>query len=170
MEKKVDLKFKLSYMATSPVWETVAKLISENMRKAGVAADIQGMEVGSFLTGCMSHDFDMMLFALEGSIGPEDYKQVWHTESWLNSGSNYSGFGNAKTDAMIEKLRTLPIGEDRNKLSKEIQQIIYDEQPCIFMFGQKRRVVMHRRFGNQEYYYEKPGIMLNNLKLISTTP
>jgi ABC-type transport system substrate-binding protein len=71
---------------------------------------------------------------------------------------------------LLEKLRIAPLGEERNKLSKELQQIIYDEQPCIFMFGQKRRVIMHKRFGNQEYYYEKPGILLNNMKLISASP
>lgn len=168
--KKLDFKFKINYMTTTPAWETTSKLIAENMRKANVIAELNGLEFGTFITGIVSHDFDMMISTVSGSAGPDDFKQLWHTESWITNGSNNVGFGNAKTDAIIEKLRIAPLGEERNKLSKELQQIIYDEQPCIFMFGQKRRVIMHKRFGNQEYYYEKPGVLLNNMKLISASP
>jgi len=52
-------------------------------------------------------------------------------------------------------------------LVHKFQQTVYDEQPVIFLFASIRRNVIHQRFGNVEMYFERPGILLNNLKLIS---
>jgi peptide/nickel transport system substrate-binding protein len=165
--KKTDFKLRLSFMATSPAWETSAKLIAETMQKAKIAVEPEKLQLNVFIERVHAHDFDMMIMPLSGNSVPDDFKQVWHTESWLNNGSNYFGFGNAKSDALIEKIRITLDDTARIKLVKEFQQMIYDEQPCVFMFAQKRRIIAHKRFGNQEFYFEKPGILLNRLKLIN---
>ncbi|MCD6068096.1 MAG: extracellular solute-binding protein [Bacteroidetes bacterium] len=164
--KKTDFKFRFNYMATSPAWETSAKLIAENMQKAKIVVELEKLQLNVFIEHVHSHDFDMMIMPLSGTSVPEDFKQVWHTESWLNNGSNYFGFGNAKSDALIEKIRITLDEAEHTRLVKELQQIIYDEQPCVFMYAQKRRIVVHKRFGNQEFYFDKPGVLLNRLKLI----
>ena len=168
--KKTDMKFTFTYMTTSPAWETSAKLIAENLLKAKIVVELEPLQLNTFIERIHAHDFDMMVMSMQGTSAPEDFKQIWHTESWLNNGSNYFGFGNAKSDALIEKIRTTLDEPERIKLVKEFQAIIIDEQPCVFMFAQKRRVVVHKRFGNQEYYYDKPGVLLNRLKLISASP
>ena len=54
-------------------------------------------------------------------------------------------------------------------MSQKLQTLIYNEQPYIFLFAPQRRIAVHKRFGNQEYYFERPGLLLNNLKLLSVT-
>ena len=48
-----------------------------------------------------------------------------------------------------------------------MQQLIYDEQPYIFMYGLVRRCVLHKRFSNARFYAERPGIFYSPLKLNS---
>jgi peptide/nickel transport system substrate-binding protein len=137
------------------------------MQKAKISVELEMLQLNTFIEHIHGHDFDMMAMSMQGTSVPEDFKQIWHTGSWVNNGSNYFGFGNAKSDALIEKIRTTLDDKERIKLVKELQEIIVDEQPCVFMYAQKRRIVVHKRFGNQEFYFEKPGVLVNNLKLIS---
>jgi hypothetical protein len=51
------------------------------------------------------------------------------------------------------------------QLEKQIQQLIYDEQPYIFLYGLVRRCVVHKRFDNATFYAERPGILYAPLQL-----
>jgi len=48
-----------------------------------------------------------------------------------------------------------------------MQQIIYDEQPYIFLYSAYRKNIIHKRFGNQIMTFDRPGNLLNNLRLLS---
>jgi peptide/nickel transport system substrate-binding protein len=111
----------------------------------------------------------MMLAATSGTYTSEDFTQIWHSSSWSSKGSNYSGFGNAASDALIDSIKYTLDDEQRGKMAKRLQAILYDEQPFIFLFASLRRNVIHKRFGNQDIYFERPGMMLSDLKLLSTS-
>jgi hypothetical protein len=50
---------------------------------------------------------------------------------------------------------------------KRLQKIIYDEQPYIFMYAASRKIIIHKRFGNQYMTFDRPGVVLNNLRLLA---
>ena len=165
--EKIPFSFNLSYMTTQIEWKDMAQMIAEAMYQAGVKANIQPMDFGVFIDHAHNHDFDMMIGAWAGSSFPEDFTQIWHSSSWASKGSNYGGFGNAQSDALIDSIKYAIDDAKRIPMVKRLQQLIYDEQPSIFMFASLRRNVVHQRFGNCEMYFERPGILLNNLKLLS---
>lgn len=167
--EKVKFEFNLNYMSSTIDWETTAKLMAEQMYKAGVKAIPNKLDVAVNYSMARNHTFDMMLAANSGTYTPEDYTQNWHSSSWLSKGSNYSGFGNAESDALIDTIKYTQDDKKRNELAKKLQAIIYDEQPSIFLFASLRRNVIHKRFGNQEMYFERPYILVSNLKLLSDT-
>ncbi len=165
---KVKFEFNLNYMTSTVDWKTTALMMSEQMYKAGIRAIPNPLDFVVNYANARSHNYDMMLAVNSGTFTSEDYTQNWHTSSWLSKGSNYSGFGNARSDALIDSIKFTLDDEKRNKMAKELQVIIYDEQPFIFLFSSVRRNVIHKRFGNQEMYFERPGVVLSNLKLLST--
>ncbi|MFM7822444.1 MAG: hypothetical protein ACKPB3_01570, partial [Bacteroidota bacterium] len=112
-----------------------------------------------------NHDFDMFLGSISQSAAPEDFTQLWHTGSWITNGSNYTGFGNKESDKLIDTLKTIADLETRIPFSRQLQRMVYEEQPMVFLFCSTRRNVIHKRFGNAEMYFERPGIQLNQLKL-----
>ena len=165
--EKVKMEFMLGYFTTSAEWKDVAKMVSEQMYKAGVSAILDPMDPSVMVEQASNHNFDMIIASWAGNVFPEDYTQLWHTSAWASKGSNFTGFGNAETDALIDSMKytldpTLSI-----PMLKRFQAIVYDEQPYIFMFAGLRRNVIHKRFGNQEMYFERPGVWLSNLRLLS---
>lgn len=165
--EKVKLEFNLNYFTTSIEWKDVAKMVSEQMYKAGVVAILNPLDPSVLFEQASNHDFDMLIASWAGNVYPEDYTQIWHTSSWVSKGSNFTGFGNAETDALIDSMKYTLDPAKSVPMLKRFQQIVYDEQPYIFMFAGVRRNIIHKRFGNQEMYFERPGVWLSNLRLLS---
>ncbi|MBL7916072.1 MAG: hypothetical protein JNL49_13645 [Bacteroidia bacterium] len=166
---KTPFEFTISYMTNTPDWKDYATILAEAYSKAGMKINFNPLDFSVFVANNKNHDFDMII-AVWGQVAlPEDFTQLWHTSSWENGGSNYPGFGNAASDALIDSIKVTLDDAKRAPMVKRFQQMVYDEQPMIFLFSSLRRNVIHKRFGNVEMYFERPGILLNNLKLLSAT-
>ncbi|NJK82650.1 MAG: hypothetical protein HC912_01390 [Saprospiraceae bacterium] len=85
-----------------------------------------------------------------------DPKQSWHTESDTPDGFNRSGFGNATSDALIDEIRVTQDTKKELDLYKQFQDIIYDEQPVLFLYGLPNFMAIHKRF-KTETYALRPG-------------
>lgn len=94
-----------------------------------------------------------------------DPYQIWHTSSY-NGGSNDVGFGNAASDALIEKLRTTMNKEERNQYYKDLQMMISKEVPCVFLFSQKERIAVNKRWTNVTASGLRPGFEATMFKLV----
>ena len=165
--QKVDFEFDLLYISNSNSWKDMALMISESLYEAGIKCNPVQLEFTVLKDKSRNHDFDAALAAWGGSSFPEDFTQIWHTESWSNKGLNYVGFGNSESDALIDSIKFAMTESDRILLVHKMQKLIYDNQPYVFLFAANRTNVIHKRFGNADMYYEKPGILLNNLRLLS---
>ena len=136
------------------------------MKKAGINPIPDGMPMGELVPKATTHDFDITFFAFGQSALPDDFEQLWGTESWTSNGSNISGFGNAQSDALIDSIKMELDWNRRIPMLQRFQKLMYDEQPVIFFMASNRKIIIHKRFGNATMYYERPGVMLNNLKLL----
>lgn len=165
--EKVKMEFNLSYFTTSVEWKDMAKMVSEQMYKAGAVANLNPLDPSVLFDQASNHNFDMLIASWAGNVFPEDYTQIWHTSAWISKGSNFTGFGNAETDALIDSIKYTLDPAKSIPMLKRFQEIVYEEQPYIFMFAGLRRNIIHKRFGNQEMYFERPGVWLSNLRLLS---
>lgn len=169
-EKKIDdrtisLSVDLHILNTSSEWKNMATLLVNNCRLAGIQLNVISMDQKVLYEKARQHDFDLMLGVFSGSSLPEDYSQLWHTSSWTNQGSNYSGFGNVASDALIDSINITLNEPARIEMIKRLQQMIYDDQPMVFLYSPLRRFIVHKRFHGVELFSQRPGILLNNLKL-----
>jgi peptide/nickel transport system substrate-binding protein len=163
---KTQFDFELLIISGTTITENMANDIQAAMMKVGIKMHIRSVEFVSFYDLVQQHNFDMYIGAWAGTVIADDYKQIWHSSSYPG-GSNFVGFGNEKSDALIDSIRTTPNNAKRIPMEKRLQEIVYDEQPYIFLFSIPRKVVIHKRFANDDMYFEKPGVLLNNLKLIA---
>lgn len=162
--KRVPFSFGLSYMI-SPVTTEMVRMIKTEFYKAGLEVRPEPMEFSVFYQNAFAHQFDAMLGSWSSSALPEDPRQIWHTESWANGGSNFVGFGSSYSDSLIEKAnRELNLAV-RKEMLQEIQRVIYEEQPYVFLFNATRKVAAHKRFKNISFHVERPHLQLNNLEL-----
>ena len=166
--EKVPFRFHFNYMSGAYPSKEIGLMIHEEMWKAGIDAIPSPQEFSLFYQKLYSHDFDAALGAWMGSAAYEDPTQLWHTSQWAMFGSNFCGFGNAASDSLISS-----INEEMNDSLylvkiKELQRMVVEEQPYVFLFSPKARVAIHRRFKG-DMYVEKPQYYLNAFQLISAS-
>lgn len=169
-EKKVDgetikMEFPIGYMNTSPSWKDIATVAAEGFYKAGIKATATALDFNVAIESLRNHDFDLLVSAWQGVAVPEDHEQVWSYKSWVEKGSNFVGFGNKQSDALIDSMRHELNEQKRYAMSSRFQKMIYDEQPYIFLFSSIRRIAIAKKFGNQEMYYDRQAILLNQFQL-----
>ena len=164
---KTPFSFKLSYMS-SPTSKEIVLMIKESMYKAGVVAEPTPMDFTLFYKNAMDHNFDGMLGGWGGSASYSNPMQLWHTSSWVTKGSNFCGFGDAESDALIEAANLTLDPKTHNDALLRLQAKVYEDQPYVFMYSTKRKFAIHKRFNNRGMYYERPGVMLQNLDLKAT--
>jgi ABC-type transport system substrate-binding protein len=163
--EKIQFSFDLNYFGNSQLSKEMALMVKEEMYKAGIEVNTQPMDFNLLYKSAYEHQFDAMFGVWGGSAAPSDPTQLWHTSSWVNKGSNFFGFGDAKSDSLIELANRTVIETDRDEILKKFQAKIYEDQPYIFLYSRVRPTVIHKRFANAGMYNEKPGLITNNLKL-----
>lgn len=164
--QKTIFELDLMFHNAQPEWKDFALMLSESYHAAGIKVNLLPTDAPILFSKASNHDFDMVLSAWSGNSLPEDHSELWHTSSWKNNGNNYTGFGSAGTDALLDSLENTTKKEDYERLSHRLQQIIYDEQPYIFLYQGNMRLAAHKRFKNIRMYKERPGLLLSEWRLI----
>lgn len=163
--EKVKFQFSINFLNSQKQFENIVKQINESFRKVNIQADLNSLDYNGFISKSLSHDFDMSIGSWQTRPSPDDFSQIWNTSSWTNNGFNFTGFGSAKSDALIDSVNSCADEEKRIGLSKRFQQMVYDEQPYIFMFCSIRRVIVSKKWDNLEIYTDYPGVLLNTLSI-----
>jgi peptide/nickel transport system substrate-binding protein len=164
VDKEIDgqrVELTLSYLmaANREVSKNVALLLQDNAKKAGIGIELVAKEPNMMFDDLKKLNYEIASGgrSLPGSLW--DPKQSWHTQ-----GDNRTGFGNPKTDALIDELRVTLDEKKRNELYRRLQEIIYDEQAEIYLFVPQDRVAVHKRF-EVTLSSSYPGYIINRLRL-----
>jgi peptide/nickel transport system substrate-binding protein len=131
--KNVPFEFSLKYNSENVMRSKVAQMLKESFKKAGITVRVQAIEWNSLTTDINNRQFDAVVFGWgKGSINP-DANQLWHTKSYENQGSNFSGYSSPQVDALIaDTLKELD-PKKRSKIVQKIGALIYDDQPNAFI-------------------------------------
>ena len=112
-------------------------MIKESMYKAGVVVEPTPMDFTLFYKNAMDHNFDGMLGGWGGSASYSNPMQLWHTSSWVTKGSNFCGFGDAESDALIEEANQLVAQANLDVFANlgevvetEIDSTFYESRKC----------------------------------------
>jgi peptide/nickel transport system substrate-binding protein len=153
---KTPLKLSIKYNSGNDTREKICLFLRDNAKSIGIDVQIEAREWTVYLEECTKHDFDMFVLGWVQEAILDDPKQLFHTESY-NGGSNYSGFGTAETDILIDNLRAELDEEKRKMYYRELQAIIQDEVPYIFLYSPDNILAISKRFGNAKPYVARPG-------------
>jgi len=155
--EKVDFEINLNFNTGNSRRERACLIFQEEARKAGVKVNILPLEWSVMLERNKSHNFEMFVAGWISSPLESDPKQIWHTDSYADRGSNYTGFGNDKTDKIIENMRAEMDADKRYKYYHQLQEAIHEDVPYIFLLAQKERIAIHKKYNNAYASGIKPG-------------
>lgn len=145
--KKTDFEITFNYNSGNSLREMVGLLMQRTFYLAGIRLNIKALEWSLYLDELKKHNSQMWYQGWVSSPGPDDNKELFHTSS-ANGGSNYGSFGNAATDKLLEEIRTEFDDNKRRELYFKWQEIEHTQVTNIYLYVQKYRNCIHKRFEN----------------------
>lgn len=161
--RKKEFIIDLMYNAGNVRREKIALLYSEDLLKAGIKANIKVYEIPVMVDKLKKHDFDIYIGGFIQSVIESDPFQLWHSES-AKGGTNFPGFGNAASDSLINAYKLEVDVTKRQAMLKQLQQMIHDQVPVVFLCTGKERIAIKKEFTNVVTSDQRPGFWLGSLK------
>ena len=168
-EAKVDsLSLRLMYTSGNPAQEKEALLIQEMLKKINITIELLPLERGSFiekLLNVKNQDFEMALNGYVFGDNPDSYGSLFTK----NSPENFSGYLNLEIDKLFATAVTETDSSKREKMYKEIQQILVKDAVQISTAYIKSIVVVNKQFKNLREANPAPIHMFDYFNKISKT-
>lgn len=142
--ERVDFKIEVLYPKVANTSEEGVLLFKSTCEEAGVKIIPVGLDFKVMLEKLQARDFEMYFGLWQAAPVESDPSQLWHTDA-IGKGQNYPGFGDKDSDAILEALAVELSEEKRAILYKELQQMIDNEAPYIFLLAVRNRVAVHKR-------------------------
>ncbi len=153
--ERINLEIDVSYSTSNADNTAVVDIFKSNALEAGVKLRPQALAGKVLLTKIKSRDFDITYVSSSGYPFNLDPESKWSSRS----PKNYSGFGTAESDQLIQEIKTTIDVEKQNELFKKLYAIIYEEQPCLFIGVDKDRIIVNKKFGDITAHGFTPGFL-----------
>lgn len=141
----------------------MANLIKVHANKAGVDIKLVVKDFNNLKAGLAERNYELAASGFNQDPSLDDPKQIWHTSSDTPSGFNRVGFGNADSDKVIDEIQVSFDAKERNKLYKQFQEMIYDDQPFVFLFFRGGSGAINKKF-DAKPSPRKPNIFENQFR------
>ena len=114
----------------SPEQTRLAELIQAQLADVGITAKIQAYEIATLIDRVTAKRFQAEI----GSWTPRpDIDGTMYNHFSTRGNVNSVSYNNPTVDALLEKTRTIPDGPERVQLYRQIQHMIIDDAPWIFL-------------------------------------
>ncbi|MDD5439879.1 MAG: peptide-binding protein [Candidatus Omnitrophica bacterium] len=123
-----------------------AEIIQRRLKEIGIKMHIRVVEWAVFLNEFIEkRRFEAVILGWNLSRDPDCY-DIWHSSKTKPGEFNFLGYKNAEVDALLEAGRRTFDQEERKKIYYRIHRLIYEDQPCLFLFAPDALVAVDRRF------------------------
>ncbi len=139
-KQRLPFKFVLKHNTGNIMRGKIAQILQQSFKKAGIDFEIRSMEWNAFLGDIDNREFDAIVMGWTGVPFP-NARQIWHSESEKNQGSNFGGYSNKTVDELIDKSNVEFDLAKRAKVMQEINRILYDEQPYLWLLETRYALV-----------------------------
>ena len=113
--------------------------------KVGISIQLKAVEWTSFTKLLDDRKFQGVNLAWQRGIDG-DAKQIWHSASIANQGSNFVSYKNPEVDKLIDQHRQALDRAKRIELARQIQRLIYEDQPYTFLTEGRYTLYAHQNY------------------------
>ncbi len=163
--KQVELSFEI-LISKAELGRKVSLMFQESAAKAGVKIDLIQKQYRVILSDHLQkHDFDMATLVNTADAAPVDAFDKWHSSNRIIGRNNYFGLNNLEADELMEKIRLEKNKESRNQLYFKLQEIMYEEQPVIFLYCPVEKIAVSKKFKGSGTS-KRPGYLANTFQAV----
>ena len=146
LDKMIDGKqkeFRFTMLIPIKDIEKYMVIFQQDLKKYGIEMDIKFLEWTSFIKLMDEGGFDALTLAWVGGEVEWFPKQIWHSASIANQGSNFIGYSNKEVDRLIDLADEELDREKRVQILKQVYKMIAEDHPYSFMFNPKYSFYAH---------------------------
>ncbi|MDD5431993.1 MAG: peptide-binding protein [Candidatus Omnitrophica bacterium] len=124
----------------------VAQIIQRRLKDVGIKVNVKVLEWSVFLTEFIDKkNFESVLLGWGLGREPDNF-DIWHSSKTKEGEFNFIGYKNEEVDNLLTSARRTFNQEERKACYHRIQEILYDEQPYMFLYVPDGLSVLHSRF------------------------
>ena len=155
---KDGVKFSFEFLGYtgSQYIEQLLPILRDELDKVGIEMTERRVEFTVVTESATDKRFDALSFNWVADL-QQDPRQIWHSSSAENRGSNFVSFSNPEADRLIDEARLEFDPEARREMYWQFQEILHEEQPYTFVMYPRESGAYHRRFQNTEFLPLRPG-------------
>jgi len=121
-------------------------LIQAYLKKVGINANLEKLESNTFFENLRKKDFDAAMGGWAAGLFI-DPTTIWHSDTEDKKYEfNFVSYSNSKADELMERGMTIPNPAEAAPIWKEMQAVIYDDQPYTFLWWMDEIVAIDSRF------------------------
>jgi peptide/nickel transport system substrate-binding protein len=147
----MEMKLGLLTNAGNTTREDIGVYVQDQLKQVGINVDFQAIDFGTLLEQMDAQTYDMYILGWT-NIGSDPNDEVFWSSAYdvVGSGFNNTSYQNAKLEELLKAGYSVPgcKPEDRAPIYKEIQQIIHDDLPYIFLNGRVANAFYNKNWTN----------------------
>ena len=163
LDKIIDgkkMKFSFTILEPRQDFMKYLTLFQQSAKEAGIQVKLKFVEWNTFIKLLDERKFEAVRLAWGGGSVDWDPKQIWHSASIANGGSNFIGYSNKTVDKLIDQARITLDRKKRIKVLRAVFKAIADDAPYAFFFNDKYKFYAHTKRMTREKDTYKYGVGL----------
>ena len=131
-----------------------ATIIQQRLDKIGIRVSIRELEWAALINDFIDKKkFDAIILGWGIGLDPDQY-DIWHSSKTGPKEFNFISYENNEVDRLLEDGRRRCGPEERKAIYDRLQEIMWEDQPIVFLYVPYALVTVHKRFHGIEL---KPG-------------
>ncbi len=127
-----------------------AEMIQKYLKDVGVRMKIRVLEWSALINDFVDKKrFEAVLMGWFLSRDPDNY-DIWHSSKTRDGEFNFIGYNNPEVDRLLVEGRRTFDQLERQKIYHRLHEILYDEQPYMFLYSGETLPIVNKRFRNVE--------------------
>lgn len=157
--ERTELVLECIYNRNRATRKVIAEELQKRAQQAGILVSVSELAWPVYLDRLKKGDFDLAIGAWVSDPNEDSYAQIWHSKNW-GSGSNFIGFGDTESDALVEAYDGTVDPDNRKSISMQIQRKMYEQQPYIFLWANTHCIVVQKTQQKAPIYNYRPGFWI----------
>ncbi len=142
----VEFSFTLITNQGNEQRKMAAEIIQRRLKEVGIDMKIKIIEWSSFVSEFIDkRHFDAVLLGWGLSMDPDMY-DIWHSSKTKEGQFNFVGYSNKEVDKLLLEGRRTFDQKKRQEIYYKIHEILYEEQPYLFLYVADSLPIVHSRF------------------------
>lgn len=169
-EEGAPLTLRLQTNAGNTTREDLGVLAKDQLDSIGFNIQFEAIEFGTLVGELLGQTFDMVIIGWTGLGTDPNDDSFWHSKfDTPGSGFNFVSYQNPRIDELLEQAVSVPgcAPAERAPFYQEIQQIIHEDIPYVFVTGSVGNIGYSKKFNGVD---PGPWIFYHNIESWSLAP